>query len=478
MKKAFLLAVFIILGVIHAASAGSVSLSEVLFDPEGSDTGKEYIKIYNSGDTAVALAGWELYPDGIGYFVLPAEFSLGPKGTIAVHMRVSGTNAAGDFYHAAATENMGNTSGSAALFSSNSHNKDTMQSFVQWGRGGQTWETAALGAGLWEKGTYVGTASTSEGLPIIRFNYSASGAESWGYSVVSPNLGVVSSSASTSLLTASSTIANMTRPQPIINFPIIKVYAGEDVTAAVGSSAEFHGVALGFNDAPLENARFWWNFGDGDAKEGKTVSHAFAIPGTYVVGLHVSADSFSASDYLRVNVVPNKISVREVVEGEKGFVKLGNPDNFDIDVGGWILDDTTHQFILTPKTKIGATSEVGFPNSLTRLFLTLGERKFILRYPNGDPAVSWSKIPNFVTQPERDPVPVLEKKTPPPRAADVSMGVVSSEFIEKATTSKNQQASVSTKSAAIGWRPPSWGLALTGSIVAGLLFLAARTFLF
>ena len=50
---------------------------------------------------------------------------------------------------------MGNTSGSAALFAKGVRGKDTIKSFVEWGRGGETWESSAADAGLWDRGTFV-----------------------------------------------------------------------------------------------------------------------------------------------------------------------------------------------------------------------------------------------------------------------------------------------------------------------------------
>ena len=62
-----------------AAALAQVVINEVLFDPTGSDTGLEWVELYNASDSAVNLSGWQLYPDGIGYFYFPEDFSVPAK---------------------------------------------------------------------------------------------------------------------------------------------------------------------------------------------------------------------------------------------------------------------------------------------------------------------------------------------------------------------------------------------------------------
>ena len=201
--------------------------------------------------------------------------------------------------------------------------------------------------------------------------------------------------------------------------PSIKAYAGEDRTVVVGSLVYFNGRALGVKNEPLEEGvRFWWNFGDGAAVEGRVVTHIFAATGTYIVGLHVSSGLSSASDYLTVAVVPNQVAVASVVGGAEGFVRLKNSSEYVIDIGGWHLSDAVGAtFMLPPHTKINVRSEIAFPNSVTGL-LQSGSADVVLYYPNGVKAsesVSKSAVANnvSVTTVERNvllqsPLPVRE----------------------------------------------------------------------
>ena len=128
--------------------ASQVVINEVLYDPAGVDTGEERIELKNIGSTAVDLSGYDLYPDGIGYFTFPS-LTLPAGSCCVVHLRQTGSNSVSDVYHETPTSNLGNSSGSVALFNGTTHSSSTLASFVQWGAGGKAWSSAATSAGFW-----------------------------------------------------------------------------------------------------------------------------------------------------------------------------------------------------------------------------------------------------------------------------------------------------------------------------------------
>lgn len=180
-------------------------------------------------------------------------------------------------------------------------------------------------------------------------------------------------------------------PVSVFSYPKIKAYAGEDRIIVVGSEEEFTGAALGIKDEPLAQARFWWNFGDGETKEGRVVSHVFKIPGKYTVGLHVSSGEYSASDYFLVEAVPNQLAIKSVLGGESGFIRFQNLGTVEIDIGNWIIEDSSGQkFTIPVRTKIGAKSEIAFANTLTALLKDAAGLSLVVRYPNSSEAFQWS----------------------------------------------------------------------------------------
>lgn len=171
----------------------------------------------------------------------------------------------------------------------------------------------------------------------------------------------------------------------------INVDAGPDQTVAAGSLADFKGAAVGLKKEPLDTARFWWNFGDGETQEGKATTHVFRIPGTYIVGLHVSSGEYASSDYATVRVLANQMRPSRVVEGREGYIQLANPLNVESDIGGWIIEDGAgKQFFIPSKTKIAAGGELSLSNAVTGLLQDEISYPLTIQYPNGTVAFAYA----------------------------------------------------------------------------------------
>ena len=165
--------------------------------------------------------------------------------------------------------------------------------------------------------------------------------------------------------------------------PRIKTDAGKDTHAAVGEEVQFHAEAWGFNDAPLENARFLWNFGDGATREGQHVGHAYMFPGTYVVRVTTSSGKYSAFDDLRVDVGENSITVSELFPGDAGWIEFQNKGSNPIHVGGWIVESSAGKFVIPSGSSIAPQSFVVLARSITNLSLNSNGDHVYLYYPNG-----------------------------------------------------------------------------------------------
>ncbi len=393
MSFRFLFFVFLLLP--FPVFGAGVVLNEVMFDPAGTDTGLEWVELYNAGDAPQDFSGWQLYPDGIGYFTFPQGFMLAAKQFLVVHLRTSGANSATDLYHSAASGNMGNTSGSVALFSKEPRGKDTLQSFIQWGRGGETWESDASDAVIWTKGTFVDVSGFAEGksIGLSADGVASGGAGAWRI-IASPTPGggnggsaVLGSSPApiTPIQSSASPSASAQSSVATLPFPTLLAEAGSDITVAAGSLVEFTGAAILDGKPLIDGTRFWWNFGDGASREGRVVSHTFTIPGIYTVGLHVSNIIYAASDYLAVTVLPSAVSLPQAVSGREGFVVIRNSSVATLDIGEWILEDGAgKRFVIPSRTKIGVGLESAFPNAVTGLLGAASSTPFVvLAYPNG-----------------------------------------------------------------------------------------------
>ncbi|MBI3627193.1 MAG: lamin tail domain-containing protein [Candidatus Sungbacteria bacterium] len=387
---------FLLFSFPSAALAGSVAINEVLFDPAGSDTGQEIIEFYNAGSDDVDLSGWQVYPDGIGYFIFPSGANIAAHSFLTLNLRKDGLNTASTYFFPGATANMGNSSGSAALFTAGDRTKDTIRTFVRYQKPGsaerKTWESTAADAGLWTVGQYVDISNFSEGGSIgLVSDGAAMGASAWKI-YAAPTVGQTNSAAGGSddsgpQNSDGSSTPESTAPQfsvaPLYTVPRLDVSITAESNGIIGAPHTFLGKAW-LNKKPVtDHVRFLWNFDDGAVMEGPGVSHTFAFPGVYTVSLSVNSEEAVGSENQDVSITENHIALANVEPGADGFVSLINHSAVEVDLSGWMLKGKSNtQFTLPKNTFIRQNRTLILPNKTTGLDAeSIQDLAFF--YPNG-----------------------------------------------------------------------------------------------
>ena len=159
--------------------------------------------------------------------------------------------------------------------------------------------------------------------------------------------------------------------------PPITARIDADSQSMAGGGEYFNGSAFGTAGAPLEGARYLWNFGDGATAEGKRVFHAYQYPGVYEVVLSAGYNYSSAIVRLQVSAIA--AAVKLLAEGD-GSLTVVNNSTSDIDAGGWMLEDGGKLFTIPESTLVLAGRGLRFAPSVTGLVGTPDAR---LLYPNG-----------------------------------------------------------------------------------------------
>lgn len=154
MKRLVLFLYAIILINIPSSGWATILISEVFYDASGNDTGKEWIELWNNGNSSFNLDGYELNASSGDYYVF-SGFILGDNDTVVIHWNTSGVDTPLELYTGTAGfSNMGNTKGWVALFNSSTHSKNTIVDYMEYGDSPNTWEQAAVDAGIWVSGSY------------------------------------------------------------------------------------------------------------------------------------------------------------------------------------------------------------------------------------------------------------------------------------------------------------------------------------
>lgn len=360
-----LLALFVgITGVFFAvqitlASDEDVVINEVYYDAIGTDTGFEFIELYNRGDSSVELTGWDIDPSSTPYFTLP-KTTIEPSGYLTIFINTEGENSTTKIF-TGTTSNMSNTKGPIALFSSNKHNEESLIDFIQYGDGGQTNESKAVEIGLWLKGNFI--PDVIEGLSI-------SFDENRNWYVGNPTPGEANKPHIKQVVqesknhtdTKSNTNVSRKKPVPklITHEPINetpapyfeipeKVFINQTVRFDASNSTD-----------DLEIKSYQWDFGNGNGMYGEIADYAFSVAGIYKIQLTISdgelksslnkeifvTDNVSEIPYTLQQVVSNKLlAITEILPNPDGidtegeWIEIVNKGDQLIELFNWSLDD-------------------------------------------------------------------------------------------------------------------------------------------
>lgn len=206
-------------------------------------------------------------------------------------------------------------------------------------------------------------------------------------------------------------------------YPALNVDAGPDKTVLVGSSVSFSGLALGANDAPLFDARFLWNFGDGALKEGRTLEYVYYFPGIYTAALTVSSGQYSGFDTAGITAIAPALIIKNTQTGENGFISIANGADKALDLGGMIIRDSAGAYFSIPKnTFVLAGGEVTFPNRVSGVLKSGGS---VALYDAVGRDVRVTQLATNNSQPVTLPPVVLEPTravigVPPPAGGETS----------------------------------------------------------
>lgn len=356
-------------------ASAQVVINEIAWMGTAVSANDEWIELYNSGSALSNLEGWTLQAeDGSPNIVIDdrcANTAIAAGGYY-VFERTDDDSVSGVAADCIYTGALGNTGELLRLKNASGSTVDTIDASGGWPGGDNTSKETM-------QRTSTGAWITAQGTPRA------------------VNVGVAAqqqSSADTSTESDTSTnAAAQTGPGggssptyvPPEKLPRISVYAGRDIEAVVGEEVSFYGEAYGFSDELLENARYLWNFGDADVREGQRITHVYAFPGTYTARLHVSSGMHTALDDITVTISKNSVTISEVLPGAGGWVELHNAGAHAVHAGGWAIfvRSLNRNFILPAGMVIAPRSYVVLLSATTYLPLSSSGDSIGVAYPNG-----------------------------------------------------------------------------------------------
>jgi len=343
MKKLFALLLLIQSGM----QAHAVYISEIMYDPAGSNTSRRWVEIYNDTSSPINLVGWKFYEDKTNHGITSSIDS--PLGTSVV-------------------------AGSYAIIADNP--KQFLVEYPSYA--GVVYDTAfSLPVSGTDYHIALKESSTGQEISPVDYNPSIGGSNDgstvsridgvWVHSNATPGLinqvyvatsssqDIVSSTTSTTTSTQG-TIAQVTPAGADI-----LLYLPTDKVAIAGAETTFSVFGLTKGGKQLENCTYVWAYGDGGQGTGSSTQYRYAYPGRYIASVEGGNGYVVGTGRMSVRVIAPDIMISDISTGKYGtYVDIENPNSYDLDFSQWRLMINNSSFPFPKNTLIRANAVTHF----------------------------------------------------------------------------------------------------------------------
>ncbi|MEI6863744.1 MAG: lamin tail domain-containing protein [Candidatus Adlerbacteria bacterium] len=365
-----------------ASALAAVQITEIMYDVSGTDTGREWVEITNTGSSAVDVSGYKFFEANTnhGITVLSGSAVLAPGG-VAVIVD-DATKFAADWPAFSgvllkSSFSLSNTGESLALKDSALVVQHSVTYDGSMGAAGDGNSLHLSGTtftpGVADPGVYSGGASSPDPIPA--------------------DTGGSSSSTSTSNTTTqqASAISNI-GPEPLV------ARIKSQSVVMVGGGSFFTGSAFDLKGTAVANARYIWNFGDGATDGGQTVFHTYVYPGKYAVILTVASGDQAGLNRITIEAAPAQVGLLAEPDGS---LMVLNRSSQELNIGLWSVSSGTSTFVIPQDTLILSGQSVRFATSVMHMYANADAT---LRYTNG--AAVGTAVPHEETIVLAQPIPV------------------------------------------------------------------------
>lgn len=325
---------FKLLGIFAASflcvyPAFALLITEVSFDPSGSDTDREWIEIYNDQTTNIDLTSVKFFENEVnhGVSVLSGDKLIQPGEFVVLVQDLNKFKTDFPNYTGKIFKSSFSLSNSGETISLKDGDGPVLHlvNYKQVDTGAKDGETISLSGQAWVK-TIANPGSSS-------------------YEVTSSGNGTTTD---TTVSTTTSTTTNETYFVPTYSYRSyypesekVYVFSGENRTGISGAEVHFEARAVNGEKKTLNDATYFWNFGDGETSQGKSVKHVFKYPSEYVVNVEAYSGGNKGDDKIYIKIVDPKIDVSfyDVVRNDlkETVVEIKNNNLVELDLGGLVV---------------------------------------------------------------------------------------------------------------------------------------------
>lgn len=355
-KKLFIIG--IIIGLLAPIVINAqVKITEIMYDPEGSDTKREWIEVYNSGNTDIDLSTYFFFENNIYHKLVAQTSSIIAPGAYAIitdsiaEVLADYKDFIGLIFDSAFSLN--NTGETISMTNSAKQIIDTVT------------YSSDMGANNDGNSLQINDEQIISATPTF-------GSQNKTVSEEPPSDSSDQTSSGSTSLTSGSSVSTHAQQEPVTNYnptTSFKIGAGRSRTVSINTPIDFEAQISKADIKP----RFVWNLGDFSIKKGNKITHTYNNEGIYEIILEGKKDGITAISRTEVSVVYPQIEIIQATSSI--FVK--NKAKSEINLGGFILKFMNRELIIPKNSIIKGGQMVKVPIYENEVFQSLV-------YPNGE----------------------------------------------------------------------------------------------
>jgi Lamin Tail Domain/PKD domain len=368
--------------VVHA----EMTINEVMYDVDGTDTDREWVEVYNSGPSAVDISTWKFTEANTNHSLVPFDggstISSGGYAVIASNptkFKIDWPNYTGILFDSSFSLN--NDPGEELSLKDSSlvvHDTVTYDTSVGAGGDGNTLNRSGS--------VFVVGSATPGGVNNTNQTTNTNSNTNSNSSESTPIGGGGSSTSSITVV-----------KKKEVAIPRITTDIITKTSVLAGIPLVFEAKTTGYGGEPLSKGKFYWNFGDGSSKETaeyQKVEYIYDTPGEYVVSLEYTNNPYlyepDATDRIIVTVTTPAVIISAITDD--GSVEIVNTSANEIDISHWMLQSGDKSFSFPRNTILLSNKKIIFSSKVTNFSITSREARLIL--PTGSTIALYPQIKN------------------------------------------------------------------------------------
>ncbi len=451
-----------------------LNITEIMYDPAGTDAGHEWIEIYNSGSSPITVTEWKFLENAVNHGIVEHRGgSTIPAGVYAIiadnpaNVLADIPTYAGIIFDSAFSLN--NTGEIIALVDESGSTTDSVTYTAIDGASGSGGSLQKNSQNVWQ------SATATPGNPFASSTISGGGGggssdNDGGGSSGTGNGGTVTGDTGnsgsvnttggmTNTTVNSGPMGTRTPPKEKPKDYYDPYYTGtlkipNQIMSGVATSFELELIYHVYDHEPTKrkSGRFVWNMGDGTEYTQHAiphVEHTYMHAGTYIMVLDffTSPEFFDAEPALHFEV-PVEINTSDVqISGvdTDGTIMIYNGLDEVVNISDWKIEYATTTFVF-PRNSFIAQGETLLLHSTRTKFVSLSEdtyAKLTLKYPDNTVHSSFKKVATTQSQQsyEEDETDIplsqteSEEEFPNTVRSDLGASVISAIPLETKTSS-------------------------------------------